>query len=137
MWLDPIKLHPNTLSQGRSGFTLLEVIVALTIVGIAIGASLGILGNCFNFFQKVEGKSNKLTIARQVADEAYLGLLGKGSKREGEEKVWEGILAGTPWKVVARPLKGESYENYTVFVGGVKLSGIRLEELKNDEDKIK
>lgn len=88
----------------KSGFTILEVMVALAIVGISIGIFFGLIGNSLRLRGKIDEHTRFLLLARTKTEEAFLGVLGKEhTKITGafkEEKTFEGATKdGIHWKV--------------------------------------
>jgi len=90
----------NIEAENENGFTILEVMVALAIVGISIGIFFGLIGNSSKLRGKIDEHSKLLLLARTKTEEAFLGLLGKKYEKLNEEKTFEGVTKdGVPWKV--------------------------------------
>lgn len=84
----------------QTGFTILEVMVALAIVGISIGIFFGLIGNSSRLRGKIDEHTKLLLLARTKTEEAFLGVLGKKYKKLNEEKTFEGITKdGIQWKI--------------------------------------
>ncbi len=82
------------------GFTILEVMVALAIVGISIGIFFGLIGNSSRLRDKIDRHTEQLLIARSKTEEAFLGILGKKYVKLEGKKTFEGTTKdGVPWKV--------------------------------------
>jgi prepilin-type N-terminal cleavage/methylation domain-containing protein len=60
-----------THHDALGGFSLLEVIVALAILGIAIAALMQLFSGSLNTVRKAETHSKALVYARGIMDEAY------------------------------------------------------------------
>lgn len=90
--------------ENKDGFTILEVMVAMAIVGISVGIFFGLIGNSSRLRGKIDEHSLLLLLARAKTEEAFLGIIGKEYKKLTtelpEEKTFEGITkAGVKWKV--------------------------------------
>ena len=124
--------------NSKMGFTLLEVIVALAIVGISLGVYMSLIGTSFRLKGKVDDHAKKVLVAIQKAEEAHLGLLGDKRTLGDSRRVWEGVTEdGTAWKVVENDKKDIEERNkpvegivfYDVVAGGVNISSIRSENI--------
>ena len=90
----------NIKAEYENGFTILEVMVALAIVGISIGIFFGLIGNSSKLRGKIDEHTKLLLLARTKTEEAFLGILGKKYEKLNEEKTFEGVTKdGVPWKV--------------------------------------
>ena len=90
----------NIKAEYENGFTILEVMVALAIVGISIGIFFGLIGNSSKLRGKIDEHSKLLLLARTKTEEAFLGILGKKYEKLNEEKTFEGVTKdGVQWKV--------------------------------------
>lgn len=84
----------------QTGFTILEVMVALAIMGISIGIFFGLIGNSSKLRGKIDEHTKLLFLARNKTEEAFLGILGKKYIKLNEKKTFEGTTKdGIPWKV--------------------------------------
>ncbi len=82
------------------GFTVLEVMVALAIVGISIGIFFSLIGNSSRLRDKIDRHTRLLFLARNKAEESFLGILGKKYVKLDEKKTFEGTtIDGIQWKV--------------------------------------
>ena len=91
----------STKVVNKNGFTILEVMVALAIVGISIGIFFGLIGNSSKLRGKIDEHTKLLLFARTKTEEAFLGILGKEYKKLNEEKTFEGVTKdGVQWKVL-------------------------------------
>ena len=90
----------NIKAEYENGFTILEVMVALAIVGISIGIFFGLIGNSSKLRGKIDDHNKLVLLARTKTEEAFLGILGKKHKKINEEKTFEGTTKdGIQWKV--------------------------------------
>lgn len=90
----------NIEAEYENGFTILEVMVALAIVGISIGIFFGLIGNSSKLRGKIDDHTKLVLLARTKTEEAFLGILGKKHKKINEEKTFEGTTKdGIQWKV--------------------------------------
>ncbi|HHT9121850.1 MAG TPA: type IV pilus modification PilV family protein [Candidatus Wunengus sp. YC63] len=90
----------NIDAEYENGFTILEVMVALAIVGISIGIFFGLIGNSSKLRGKIDEHTKLLLLARTKTEEAFLGILGKKYEKLNEEKTFEGVTKdGVQWKV--------------------------------------
>ena len=87
----------------QNGFTLIEVMIALAIVGASLGVFMSILGNSLRTRWKLEDHAKNVIAARVTAEKLGLGLLEDSMEGETEN--------GTHWEVtpvsVAKRLKNE------------------------------
>lgn len=91
-----LKSMPNL----QTGFTVLEVMVALAIMGISLGIFFGLVGNSSRLRGKIDDHTRSLLLARTKIEEAFLGILGEGHIKVNERKTFEGVTKdGTQWKV--------------------------------------
>lgn len=87
----------------QNGFTLIEVMIALAIVGASLGVFMSILGNSLRTRWKLEDHAKNVITARITAEKMGLGLLEDNMEGETENE--------THWEVtpvsVAKRLKNE------------------------------
>lgn len=85
-----------------AGFTLLEVVVAMTIVGIGVVTLLEIFSMGLHLGSRSSDATEAMTYGRQAMDEILL-------RRKIEEGAQQGSLNGkTRWKVGIEPVKEPS-----------------------------
>ena len=127
------------------GFTILEVMVALVIMGISIGVFFSLIGNSARLRGKINEHAKLLFLAGAKSEEAFLGLFekdftGSGGKRTAAGRTKEGV----PWKVCEvkspEPEKGKVFpvtarktEATELFLPqGIKLLTIQVEGITID-----
>lgn len=89
-------------ARDKRGFTILEVMVALAIVGISIGIFFSLIGNSSRLRERIDRHAELLLLARTKTEEAFLGILGKKYEKRDKEKTFEGLTKdGVQWKVSA------------------------------------
>ena len=90
--------------MNKSGFTLLEVIVALTIFGISICIFVALIGGGLKATSKADRKIAALDFAKEKIDIAVLGLLGEPTHESEIETIWAGETdLGLQWVITQRP----------------------------------
>lgn len=90
----------NTKTSNNTGFTILEVMVALAIVGISIGIFFSIIGNSSRLREKIDRHTELLLLARTKTEEALLGILGEKKIKGNEGNIFEGMTKdGVQWRV--------------------------------------
>ncbi len=99
-----VKKHTGLL-KGRSGFTLLEVLVALIIIGISMGAVFQAFSQSKQIAWKADEKTEGARIAHNIlANSALIHAALQEENKEGDvpgEKGWR-------YKLSVRPLALES-----------------------------
>ncbi len=118
--------------EGNSGFTILEVIVALVIVGVSVTMFISLLGHSSKLRSKVNDYDKRLNVAITMVEHGFLGLVeGTETVLDDDKKVHQGKISGTDinWR-----LEEESFEDfgeydrdvflYTVSVDGIEISSV-------------
>jgi general secretion pathway protein I len=88
--------HPTALKRSTAGFTLIEALVALSIVAIAMASIGGIIGTSARGVRTIEGHLARLEIARAV----MTALPGRDQLISG---YLTGLIADHPWRVDVLP----------------------------------
>jgi general secretion pathway protein I len=88
--------HPNTLKRSTAGFTLIEALVALSIVAIAMASIGGLIATSVRGVRSIEGHLTRLEIARAVVT----ALPGRDQLVPG---YLTGEIADHPWRVDVLP----------------------------------
>ena len=119
--------------QNDNGFTILEVIVALVIVGVSITTFVRLLGNSSMLRAKVNDYDERLDVAILKAEQTFLGAIEGFSAKDDDKKVLKGKIADRDinWRI-----EGENDDSfsahergvylYTVTVDGVDISSVGL-----------
>jgi general secretion pathway protein I len=110
------------MKQGSRGFTLLEVLVATLLMGVAVVGLLGALRASLSNASRMVESERATALARRQMDELLLRRdLPKGVPLEGMFSPEEtgGIEAG--WRAVVRP-----FEGMTILPGAVPPPGTRI-----------
>ncbi|MEK7297750.1 MAG: type II secretion system protein, partial [Planctomycetota bacterium] len=136
-----VRYYPGSLK----GFTILEVMVALVIMGISIGVFFSLIGNSARLRGKINEHSKLLFLAGTKTEEAFLGLLEKDYTGSNEKRTAGGTTKeGIPWKVCEakspEPEKGKVFpitvrktEATELFLPqGIKLLTIQVEGISID-----
>ena len=115
------------------GFTIIEVIVALIIVGISITMFVRLLGNSAMLRGKINDYDERMEIAVEKAEQSFLGLMEAGFDLDNDKNIIQGKIEGRDinWRLEVESIDGFSgYERevyyYTVSVEGVDISSVGL-----------
>lgn len=87
------------MKRGDSGFTLIEALVALAILGVALAAVLRAYGAGFRSAERAEMQTHALLLAESRLAEAAATLTAPGESR--------GVAGGYAWRVTAAPFPVE------------------------------
>lgn len=96
-----MKSQISNLTSQR-GFTLLEVVVAMAIVGLGVVTLIEIFSLGLRLVARSSEKATAITYGRQVMDEV---LIRRGVQEGGEEGSFG---EKHRWRLQVKPLKGES-----------------------------
>ena len=120
-------------TQNNRGFTIIEVIVALVIVGVSITMFIRLLGNSAMLRGKINNYDERLEIAVVKAEQSFLGLIEAGFDLDNDKNIIHGKIEGRDinWRIEDESIDGFSgFERdvyfYTVSVEGVDISSIGL-----------
>lgn len=144
-----LKQHATSEVKGNpcflKGFTILEVMVALVIMGISIGVFFSLIGNSARLRGKISEHAKLLFLAGTKSEEAFLGLLEKDYTGSKEKRTAGGTTKeGIPWKVCevkspeqekdkVFPITARKTEATELFLPqGVKLLTIQVEGITID-----
>ncbi len=84
----------------HGGFTILEVMVALAIMGVAVAVFFNIIGNSSKLRGRIDEHAEMVVLARTKTEEAFLGILGDPNVVTTEKSSFEGTTKdGIKWKV--------------------------------------
>jgi len=122
-----------TQKQRNRGFTIIEVIVALVIVGVSITMFVRLLGNSAMLRGKINDYNERLEIAVTKAEQSFLGLIDGGFDLENNKNTVKGKIEGRNinWRLDEESAEGFSgYKRdvffYTVTVDGFDISSVGL-----------
>ncbi len=118
--------------KNNSGFTILEVIVALVIVGVSVTMFICLIGHSAKLRSKVNDYDERLNIAITKAEQEFLRLVeGSSTILDNDRSVFQGKIEDTDvdWRIENESFDGFSgYERdvflYTVSVDGIDISSI-------------
>ncbi len=121
-----------TCKENNRGFTILEVIVALVIVGVSITMFIGLLGHSSKLRSKVNDYDERLKIAVTKAEHSFLGMVeAPTAVTDNKKNVLNGTVesSGINWRIEDENMDGFSgYEkdvfSYTVSVEGIEISSV-------------
>lgn len=120
-------------TQNNRGFTIIEVIVALVIVGVSMTMFVRLLGNSAMLRGKINNYDERLEIAVTKAEQSFLGLIEVGFDLGNNKNIIQGRIEGRDinWRIEDESIDGFSgYERdvyfYTVSVEGVDISSVGL-----------
>jgi len=120
-------------TQNNRGFTIIEVIVALVIVGVSITMFVRLLGSSAMLRGKTNDYDKRLEIAVAKAEQSFLGLIEAGFDLDNDKNIIQGKIEGKGinWRIEDETIDGFSgYErdvySYTVSVEGVDISSVGL-----------
>ena len=121
-----------TQKQRNRGFTIIEVIVALVIVGVSITMFVRLLGNSAMLRGKINDYNERLEIAVTKTEQSFLGLIDGGFDLDNKNTV-KGRIEGRNinWRLDEESAEGFSgYKGdvflYTVTVDGFDISSVGL-----------
>jgi prepilin-type N-terminal cleavage/methylation domain-containing protein len=120
-------------TQNNRGFTIIEVIVALVIVGVSITMFVRLLGNSAMLRGKLNDYDERMEIAVVKAEQSFLGLIEAGFDLDNDKNIIRGKIEGRDinWRIEDESIDGFSgYERdvyfYTVSVEGIDISSVGL-----------
>ncbi len=119
--------------QNYRGFTIIEIIVALVIVGVSITIFVRLLGNSAMLRGKINDYDERLNIAVTKSEESFLGLIDGGFNPDINENKVKGKIEekNINWQLNEESAEGfNGYKRdvyfYTVTVDGVDISSVGL-----------
>ncbi|GAX59470.1 type II secretory system protein [Candidatus Scalindua japonica] len=119
--------------KSHSGFTIIEVVVALVIVGVSITIFVRLLGSSAMLRGKINDYDKRMEIAVTKTEQSFLGLIDVGLDLDNDKKTVQGKIKGRDinWSVEDESVDGfRGYERdvyfYTVSVEGVNISSVGI-----------
>ncbi len=119
--------------QNNRGFTIIEFIVALVIVGVSITIFVRLLGSSAMLRGKMNNYDERMEIAVTKTEQSFLGLIKTGFDLSNDKNIVHGKIEGRDinWRLEDRNVDGFSgYDRdvffYTVSVDGVNISSVGL-----------
>lgn len=120
-------------NQSDSGFTIIEIIVALVIVGVSVTIFVRLLGSSAMLRGKINNYDERMEIAVTKAEQSFLGLIGAGFDPGNSKNIVQGRIEdrGINWRLEDKNIDGFSgYERdvylFYVSVDGVGISSVGL-----------
>lgn len=124
---------PPFRNSSPKGFTILEVIISLVIVGLSITVFIKLLGTSTMFRSKINDYDERYAVAITKAEQTFLGLSGGGNVQSGDKLIRQGTVEGKDisWQIVEEKdeeLEGNNKDLYffTVTVDGIEISSVAL-----------
>ncbi len=121
------------IKQNKRGFTIIEVIVALAIVGVSVTIFVRLLGSSAMLRGKMNDYDERLEVAVTKAEQSFLGLIKAGFDLDNSKNIVQGKIKGRDinWRIEDESVDGFSgYDRdvylYTVSVDGVDISSVGL-----------
>ncbi len=110
--------------QNDSGFTILEVIVALVIVGISVTTFVRLLGNSSMLRAKVNDYDERLDVAILKTEQTFLGVIEDFSVQDNGKNVLSGKIADRDinWRI-----EGENDDSFSAHERGVYLYTVTVD----------
>lgn len=96
-------MRPSPLRPAQSGFTLLEMLAALTVMAVCSGVLLVAFGQSARSLQQISRSDRLSHAARTVFDQESSGPLENGTR--------QGRLAGIDWHLDIRQVSGSDNQN--------------------------
>lgn len=130
-------IMPSSATPARNnspkGFTILEVIISLVIVGLSITVFIKLLGTSTMFRSKINDYDERYAVAITKVEQTFLGLSDGGNVQSGDKLIRQGKVEGKDisWQIVEEKdeeLEGSNKDLYffTVSVDGIEISSVAL-----------
>ncbi len=119
--------------HNNRGFTIIEVIIALVIVGVSVTIFIRLLGSSAMLRGKVNNYDERVEIAVTKAEQSFLGLIKTGFDLDNNKNIVRGKIEGRDinWRLEDEKVDGfSSFDKdvyfYSVSVDGVDFSSVGL-----------
>ncbi|MCP4254701.1 MAG: prepilin-type N-terminal cleavage/methylation domain-containing protein [Candidatus Scalindua sp.] len=119
--------------HNNRGFTIIEVIIALVIVGVSVTIFIRLLGSSAMLRGKVNNYDERVEIAVTKAEQSFLGLIKTGFDLDNNKSIVRGKIEGRDinWRLEDEKVDGfSSFDRdvyfYSVSVDGVDFSSVGL-----------
>ncbi len=119
--------------HNNRGFTIIEVIIALVIVGVSVTIFIRLLGSSAMLRGKVNNYDERVEIAVTKAEQSFLGLIKTGFDLDNNKNLVRGKIEGKDinWRIEDEKVDGfSSFDRdvyfYSVSVDGVDFSSVGL-----------
>ncbi len=119
--------------HNNRGFTIIEVIIALVIVGVSVTIFIRLLGSSAMLRGKVNNHDERVEIAVTKAEQSFLGLIKTGFDLDNNKNIVRGKIEGRDinWRLEDEKVDGfSSFDRdvyfYSVSVDGVDFSSVGL-----------
>ncbi len=119
--------------HNNRGFTIIEVIIALVIVGVSVTIFIRLLGSSAMLRGKVNNYDKRVEIAVTKAEQSFLGLIKTGFDLDNNKSIVRGKIEGRDinWRLEDEKVDGfSSFDRdvyfYSVSVDGVDFSSVGL-----------
>jgi general secretion pathway protein I len=94
--------QPSQVGSAEAGFTLLEVLVALAILGVSLATLLGVFGASLDRDQRIAQRMAVRTLAQSLLAQAETDTTFVSGTKSGQS------ADGVGWRMTARPLSADS-----------------------------
>jgi len=92
------RIRPVPPEEGQAGYTIIEVLVSLAIVGICLTVFMGLIGSSLRLTARVEDHLRRAEQIRNQSEHFFLGLEEGDYSLVDNAKVWTGKNnRGVPW----------------------------------------
>ncbi len=96
--------------HNNRGFTIIEVIIALVIVGVSVTIFIRLLGSSAMLRGKVNNYDKRVEIAVTKAEQSFLGLIKTGFDLDNNKSIVRGKIEGRDinWRLEDEKVDGFS-----------------------------
>ncbi len=114
--------------QNDRGFTIIEIIVALVIVGVSVTMFVRLLGSSAMLRGKINDYDERMQIAVTKTEQSFLGLIGAGFDPGNSKKIIQGKIEGSDisWRLEDKNIDGFSGYERDVYLFSVSVDGVDI-----------